>query len=605
MKVVVGVLPGTGAQIRTRLATAVAALAAVAVLAGGYPLALRDASLPRLSPAPASSPRAVVDPALRRIPAGDARAIVQADPARLADAVAAVEGAGGRVKLALPIIEGFGAEIPVTAIDEVAESDAIRVLTADRRVRFEEMSYDDTTTASNFTRTSGATAAWATGRYGAGVGVAVIDTGVSSMNDFAGRVVFGPDLSGEGRTIDSYGHGTVMAGIIGGSGADSAGNASGAYTGVAPLATLVSVKAAGRNGATDVSTMLQAMHWVSAYRAEFNIRVLNLSWGTPSTQDPAVDPLNYAVERLWRDGIVVVVAAGNSGPKAGTITKPGDDPVVLTVGGFNDRANTVLTDDDIPSWSSRGPTAHGRAKPDVVAPGRTLVSARSYGSLVEYENPRALISPSYIKGSGTSQAAAVTSGVVALLLEARPGLTPDEVKAILRSTASPISGIGVNDQGTGRIDLAAALSAQVPAGAAQTFASTGLGSLESSRGGRNVEADCGNDGTVDVIKGEIDVRCEAWNGAAWTGAAWTGAAWTGAAWTGAAWTGAAWTGAAWTGAAWTGAAWTGGAWTTGVYGDEEDIFLTAFYGECPPAVLKIPGEIACEVLAARLQRVRS
>src|SRR5205814_1002362 len=108
----------------------------------------------------------------------------------------------------------------------------------------------------------------------------------------------------------------------------------------------------------------------------------------------------------------VVVAAGNSGPQASTILKPGDDPVVVTAGAFDDKQNNDPSDDSIPSWASRGPTAAGLAKPDVVAPGRTLIATRSFGSYVEQNNPKALISPSYIKGSGTSEATAVTSGLV-------------------------------------------------------------------------------------------------------------------------------------------------------------------------------------------------
>jgi serine protease AprX len=128
------------------------------------------------------------------------------------------------------------------------------------------------------------------------------------------------------------------------------------------------VKVAGRNGVVDVSTVLEAMHWISAYREQYGIRVLNLSWGVASTQSPSVDPINHAVQRLWSEGIVVVVAAGNSGSSAGTITKPGDDPVVLTVGAYNDQGDLEPNNDGIPQWSSRGPTAAGIAKPDLVAP---------------------------------------------------------------------------------------------------------------------------------------------------------------------------------------------------------------------------------------------
>jgi serine protease AprX len=577
-----------------------------------------------------TSASAKVDPGALAV-TGDVPVVVQATDGGLDAAAAAVTAGGGTVGAGLPIINGFSAQIPSGALEAVAASPAIVAITLDREAKFEQFSFDSTTTASNFVATSGAGQAWTQGDLGDGVGVAVLDTGISSMNDVAGRIVFGPDLSGEGTTIDSYGHGSVMAGIIGGNGADSVTNPGGAYTGVAPHATLVEVKVAGRNGAVDVSTILQGMHWASAYKDQFNIRVLNLSWGTPSTQSPTLDPLNYAVERLWQQGIVVVVAAGNSGPNAGTITKPGDDPLALTVGAYDDKQNTDPSDDSVASWSSRGPTAAGLVKPDLVAPGRTLIAMRSYGSYVEQNNPKALIAPSYIKGSGTSEATAVVSGLAALIVKAHPDWTPDQVKSALKSTASPIAGFLPTAQGSGRVQLGAALAANPGPASQQVPVATGLGSIEASRGGMNVSTDCGNDGTTDIIKGEIDVRCQPWNGAAWTGAAWTGAAWTGAAWTGAAWTGAAWTGAAWTGAAWTGAAWTGGtwtgaawtgvawtgaawtgsawtgaawtgaawtgvawtgaAWTTALYG-LLDTFLTAFWGPHPKSYQHLPGEIS-------------
>jgi serine protease AprX len=256
----------------------------------------------------------------------------------------------------------------------------------------------------------------------------------------------------------------------------------------------------------------------------------------------------------------VVVAAGNSGPAAATITKPGDDPLVLSVGAYDDKGDTSDGNDTVPDWTSRGPTAQGVDKPDVVAPGRTLVATRSYGSNVEQNNPKALVGASYIKGSGTSEATAVTAGLAALLLAAHPAWTPDQVKAAIKGTAVPVSGAPVGSQGAGRINLAAALQA-TPTSVIQVSSAQGLGSIEASRGGLHVDTDCGNDGATDTIIGEIDGRCEAWSGSAWTGSAWTGSAWTGSAWTGSAWTGSAWTGSAWTNATWTGSAWTGGTWT--------------------------------------------
>jgi serine protease AprX len=503
---------------------------------------------------------AVLDPILTT--AGpDTPAIVQARPGAAAAASAAAQRAGGTVGQALPMVDGFEVRGDAETFSRLAGSPDVVAITLDTVGHFTASTSGSAGTSSPFTVVTGAKAGWQSGLTGQGVGVAVLDTGVANTPDLSGRVVYGPDLSGEGTTIDSYGHGTVMAGI-------AAGNGSAARTaglsddrrGIAPKATVVAVKVAGRNGAVDVSTVLQGMHWVSAYKSQFNIRVLNLSYGTRSTQDPAYDPLNYAVERLWQQGIVVVVAAGNSGPTAGTITKPGDDPMVLTVGAYDDKGDTRTDNDGIPAWSSQGPTAQGLNKPDVVAPGRTLIAPRAFGSSVEVGNPSALVSPSYIKGSGTSQATAVTSGLAALLIQARPTWTPDQVKRALVSSASPLPGAPAGS-GTGSVNLQAALAADPGAGVQQQPMATGLGSLEQSRGGMHVSTDCGNDGTIDEIAGEIDARCEAWNGSAWTGSAWTGSAWTGSAWTGSAWTGSAWTGSAWTGSAWTGSAWTGGTWT--------------------------------------------
>ena len=512
---------------------------------------------------PAARWTAVVDPG---IPAGpqDVDVVVQARAgASLADLTAAVEAAGGTVTGALPIIDGASVRIPGDRIADVAADGRILAITLDRDASFESVTYDEAGTASSFVGASGADEAWAAGTLGTGVGVAVIDTGISEMGDLDGRIVHGPDLSGEGTLVDTYGHGTAMAGIIAGSGADSAGRAGGAHTGVAPGAHVVAVKVAGANGAADVSTLLQAMHWVAAYQDQFDIRVLNLSWGTPSTQDPAVDPMNHAVQRLWDQGIVVVVAAGNDGPHAGTISKPADDPKVITVGAYDDKGTAGAGDDSPVAWTSRGPTAAGVAKPDLVAPGRRLVSTRSHGSTIAEAHPRALIEPSYIRGSGSSQAAAVTSGAIALLLDERPDLTPDQVKHLLTSTADPLAGASAANQGAGRLDLAEALDADAGQRRWQPTTATGLGSIEESRGGLHVTTDCDDDGTSEVIEGEIDVRCEPWDGSSWTGSSWTGSSWTGSSWTGSSWTGSSWTGSSWTGSSWTGSSWTGSSWTGG------------------------------------------
>ncbi len=475
---------------------------------------------------------ATVDPAITADSA-DVPVVVQARPGRSAAAADAAVRAGARLGLRLPIIDGFSARLPGPAVATLAESDHVLAVTLDRPGAFQSTQATGerrvASQGSAFTRATEASTAWNLGLRGTDVNVAVLDTGISPTADVADRLVVGPDLSGEATPVDSYGHGTVMAGIIAGNGQDS----NGLRSGVAPDAGLVSVKVAGRNGAVDVSTVLDGMAWVSAYRQQLGIRVLSLSYGTRSTQDPAVDPLNFAVQRLWAQGIVVVVAAGNGGPGAGTITKPGDDPVVITVGAYDDRGDAWPDNDTVPAWSSQGPTAQGVAKPDLVAPGRTVVATRSPGSTVEEENQDSLVAPSYIKGSGTSEATAVTAGLVALLLQARPMWTPDQVKRALTSTALPLSSTAPAATGHGRAQILQAMNVDPGPARQQPLTATGRGSIEASRGDTHVTTACGE------IVGEIDVFCQPWDGSAWSGSAWSGSAWSGSAWSGSAWSGSA------------------------------------------------------------------
>lgn len=439
---------------------------------------------------------------------------MQARPGAEEAAASAVRAAGGRVGEPLPLVNGFEATASGDALLRVAGSAAVQAITGNRSGRFSQLGAGDDAPASSFPVTTGATTAWSQQATGAGIGVAVIDTGVSPVADLSGRLVQGPDLSGEATPYDTYGHGTVMAGLIAGDGAASAFDGKARYTGMAPDARVIAVKAAGADGATDVATVLRAMQWVSANRAELGIRVLNLSWGTASTQDPALDPLSYAVERLWTEGVVVVVAAGNGGPRASTITTPADDPMVITVGAYDERGDLNPRNDTVTRWSAQGPTGAGLTKPDLVAPGRTLVSTRSPGSTVEKQNPAALIGDGYIKGSGTSQAAAVTSGAAALVLAAHPTYTPDQVKAVLTGSAAPLPSAGRNQAGSGRLQVGGALAATPGPASWQPAPAM----ADTSPAGDPVS----------------------WTGVSWTGVSWTGVSWTGVSWTGVSWTSAFW-----------------------------------------------------------------
>jgi len=365
---------------------------------------------------------------------------------------------------------------------------------------------------------------------GAGVTVAVLDTGLNRHPDLGGRVAARVDLTPDGDGSDRYGHGAHMAGILAGDGAASEGR----YRGVAPAARVLPVKVAGWNGATDPSAVVGGLEWVLAHRARYGIRVVNLSYGTDSSQSAAVDPLNHAVERLWRAGVVVVVSAGNGGSGART-DKPGDEDEVVAVGAADTRGTSSPADDLVAPFSSRGPTHDGLAKPDLLAPGISIVSHRAPGSLADAGRPAARVGERYFKGTGTSQAAAMVSGVVALMLQANPAMGPDEVKAALVGTANPALR-GREGAGAGLVDVRAAVAA-AKAGAFRSqeanggaSSASGLGSIDASRGSFKPYTDLDGDGRGEQVSGEIDVLGNPWVARSWASRAWTTSTWAGSPW---------------------------------------------------------------------------
>ncbi|MEA2227875.1 MAG: serine protease AprX [Solirubrobacteraceae bacterium] len=373
-------------------------------------------------------------------------------------------------------------------------------------------------------------------RYqGDGVTVASIDTGVRPTPNLGARLLARVDLTGEGDGLDRFGHGTHMAGLIAGNGTTS----SEAFEGAAPEARLVSVKVAGWDGATDVSSVIAGLRWVVSNRDRFGIRVVNLSWGTDAVRGSGEDPLNLAVERAWRAGLVVVVSAGNTGPAAGTVAKPGDDPYVITVGAADTNGTATPADDAVAPFSSRGPTPDGAGKPDVLAPGVSLVSDRAPGSTVDTFRPAARVGLSHFKGTGTSQASAVVAGVAARLLEADPALTNDQVKGVLVATADPaLAGPG---GGAGVVDAAAAVAAvaperhaaappEPPSANARLVPATGRGALDASRGTQRVYGDLDGDGTPELLAGEVDVLGSPWDAGAYADERWDPATWAASAW---------------------------------------------------------------------------
>jgi serine protease AprX len=480
----------------------------------------------------------------------------------------AVRRLGGQVTRFLPIVGGFAATVPATAAGELARLPGVRAVTPDAKLRVQGTA-STSTIRSVYPKVVKADTAWQRGITGRGVTVAVLDTGVASVPDLAGRLVPVRDdltgkvtpcknLSGEPDCNDRYGHGTFIAGLVAGNGASSGGT----WKGVAPEASILSVKAAGADGSADVSNILAAIQWVVSFKDRYNIRVLNLSLGTDSKQDWQVDPLNYAVERAWAAGMTVVVSASNEGPAAGTITKPADDPWVITVGATDDRGTAGVSDDQLPDFSGRGPTAHGLAKPDVAAPGAHVISLRAPGSTIDTTFPY-YVDGSYRRGSGTSMATGVVSGVAALVLQANPGFTPDRVKHVIKATAGDAASDDPMAVGSGLVDAAAA-ALSPPAGVAnQGLArSNGKGSLALSRGSVQVKTDSLLDSVLGPVLGAtLTAQLLLWNPGGYSGASWVPSDWYVSTWEVNRWYRVSWYGNDWPGYKWHGSSW---------YGQEQD-----------------------------------
>ena len=409
---------------------------------------------------------------------------------------------------------------------------------------------------------------WRSGYTGDGVDIALIDSGVVPVDGLTvpGKVINGPDLSFESqaenlRYLDTFGHGTHLAGII--AGRDDAGSE---FSGMAPDARLLSVKVADAQGAVDISQVIAAIDWVVQHRYDegMNIRVINLAYGTDGVQPYQVDPLSHAVERAWKAGIVVVVAAGNDG-NAALLRNPAINPFIITVGAAENSASQIS---GVAPFSNCGTSERFV---DIVAPGRSILSLRSPGSYIDQQHPGAAVDGTYFLGSGTSQAAAVVTGGIALLLDQRPELTPGQVKALLMDNAEYVQDASFTCQGAGALDLRAVDRARTPnvKSTTQTFEpSDGTGSLEAARGSNHVS----DEGVA--LEGEMDIMGNPWTGycgidgsttcldTLWDGGTFNGTEWTGLSWSGLSWSGVSWSGLSWSGLSWSGLSWSSKDWST-------------------------------------------
>jgi serine protease AprX len=506
-------------------------------------------------------------------------------PSARAEVARAVSLAGGHVDRTIAVIDGVSATVPAAALPELRTAPGVRSVTVDGKGHLQgldsTLGYDvggDDGSLYNIGQITHAKDAWSHGWTGKGVDVALIDSGVVPVKGLtSGNVIQGPDLSFESQDpalehLDTFGHGTHMASIIAGRDTASTGSFyakgdSHSFNGVAPDARLVSLKVAASDGGSDVSQVIAAIDWVTQHARTdgLNIKVLNLSYGTDSKQDPAQDPLDYAVENAWRAGITVVVSSGNDGTNRHELADPANDPLVLAVGADDPNGSDSIGDDLVPSFAQRGTSAR---HVDVIAPGVHVLGLRNPASTADLGSPTARVGSRFFRGSGTSQSAAVVSGLAALYLQKYPSATPDQVKRALMLNANVPSSVKSVFAGVGVPDVNKAIGAALPSllSAAQpATGATGTGSLEAARGASHV-----NNG--DDLVGEQDIFGNAWDGAAWSSASSARTSWSGGSWRGnditaagagadGSWDGHAWSSNDWSGHAWSGHAWSGHAWS--------------------------------------------
>ena len=415
----------------------------------------------------------------------------------------------------------------------------------------------------------GASTGTAASLTGSGVGIALIDTGVGNVAGIpAAQLVNGPDLSFESqsantRYLDSYGHGTHMAGII------IANDTATGTVGLAPKAKVTSIKVGTSSGAVDISQVIAAIDWVVEHRnddAANPIRVINLSYGTGGNPVAWTDPVQFAAEQAWKAGIVVIAAAGNDASTL--LNDPANDPYVVAVGSASTKGTVATADDDVSTFTNI-PSA---GKPiDVVAPGEGIVSLRDPGSNIDLTYPAAKITATTFRGSGTSQATAVTSAAVALLLQAKPSLTPDQVKNLLMYSGSILTVGTAAGRGYREVNVSTMLAAATPATTQTWLASSGTGTLEAARGTSHVVSNSKPLSGESTVWGALSTATwapksaaqTAWVGGLWMGYRLTGDGWTGSSWASKTWASAAWTTLPWDGTtAWTDASWVSHSWVS-------------------------------------------
>ena len=518
---------------------------------------------------PAAALLAPIDPQLQPLMAANP---LQRQPVIVEMEASSVAGAGaalaqqafnllqlnGVAQVQLPLVGSAAGLANSLEIDTLSSLPGVAYIHYDAPVAAKDSPIASSSLATAYPPAVNADRVWASGRTGQGVTVAVLDSGVTPDADLvqpSSRILASVNFADAlGSLKDPGGHGTHVAGTIAGNGFRSAGE----YIGVAPGANLVDVRVLDENGNGRDSSVILGIQWALAHRTQYNIRVLNLSLGAPAPASYRLDPLTAAVEMAWLRGLVVVTAAGNT---AGAPDSPGADPYVITVGATDDRGTTSIADDAVTPFSSYGTPPLSNAKPDVVAPGRRIVSVRAPGSTLDKLLPDRVVTASngatYFRLSGTSMSTAVVSGLVALLLEAQPTLSPNQVKAVLKGTARPFGQPSAlpTGSGAGLVDAYGAIHAVAgaPSNHGNRPADPSARSLYPAVYGQPLSwLNPSADGILWNLLGWTTLN---WDNLAWDNLAWDNLAWDNLAWDNLAWDNLAWDSTKWNNLAWDNLAW--------------------------------------------------
>jgi serine protease AprX len=435
---------------------------------------------------------------------------------------------------ALPTLGGEAVTVRAGRLNQIAADPGVVYITADLPVSptdkpIKDDPNDPAKLTDLFPVIDGAPALWERGIDGSHIGIAVIDSGTSASSDFGDRLNTGVlDTQSYGQAKkDNVGHGSFVSSIA------AAKSPDGRYAGIAPDATLYSINVARPSGVY-TSDVLMGLEWVrlqNQKKINVHVVVLALSELTPSSYRSSA--LDTMIERLWADGVVVVIAAGNTGPGT-ALYAPANDPFAITVGAYDDAGTLGSDDDHETAWSTSGTTQDGFAKPDLLAPGRRIMGFlppdSELGAAAPAEN---WVAPNYALMSGTSFSAPQVAGAVALLAQAHPNWTPDEIKWVLQSSARTIAG------GTaGALDIAAAVDHDGPVGSANA--------------GIEPSAYNGWTWTTDDFR---KAAAGTWDGHSWSGHSWSGNSWNGNSWDGHSWSDNSWDGHSWSGHSWSLSGW--------------------------------------------------